>query len=270
MASLAIKETPVNHRSLFLPILLVTITLTVSAVAIASEPSDHGRTTLAPESFANIAYVRASTEEDPVLRIGEWFVTEAEFREQIAAYMHQYEWMQAQLADLNQRNPGIAQAFSERLTLGERYSLETIALARLISDYALADEAVRRGYGATTEEVDQRVQHDRALVEQGLLPELEAYITVLGEKHYWDEIYPALIARTIAHEKLTSASLRGRSPQEASEIWLRIQHDAIRVTTVTIIVPEVLGDATVDAALRCLAEGQQIQAREMAREGRSP
>ncbi len=87
--------------------------------------------------------------------------------------------------------------------LGLKWGDDNVALSGLIEDHVLYQKAVELGYEATEEELEENIEWARDLYERGEWSEYnQVWVESVGADHYFENIYPALVARSMATEKL--------------------------------------------------------------------
>jgi parvulin-like peptidyl-prolyl isomerase len=147
-------------------------------------------------------------------------------------------------------------------------SPETIALASLIVDMAIFQEAAERGHLPDEEQVAQQVEQERRLFEMieenpeqlGFDPaDVERYRETIeetgGDDVYWNEFFPQVIEQQQAVQQFQIASA------EAGENWTEIQREAFESAEVQIRDPESIAPATVADARMYLESVWNVQQR---------
>ena len=104
----------------------------------------------------------------------------------------------------------IGEVYVPLLALQERYSLDTLALASLVTRYMALGPAIEQGYGLTDAEVQKRVEEKREAWHKSLEDDnpddnvivifspdyrTREYIKGVGEEVYWNEILPERVFR---------------------------------------------------------------------------
>lgn len=80
---------------------------------------------------------------------------------------------------------------------------DNAALAGLIHERIMYQKAVELGYDATEEELAENIEWARESYERGQWDSYnQGYVESVGEEHYWESIYPVLLARSMAIQKL--------------------------------------------------------------------
>ena len=237
----------------------VLVALVMGTFIVAETGADDPRST-ASERWKGVARTRVETDPRPVLRVGNEVVTMADFAAQVASYEMQHATMVEDLA--SGRAAPFADAYQARLDLIDTYGIETVALARLIRDRAVAQESKGRGHGPSRAQIDKRVADDRKLVDQGMLPELSAYIEVVGSDEYWSRLYPAIIERELAMNELHSSIVSGLQPDQRSAAWATVRQQSVEQTSIQVLDRAALGSTTVEQALAYITEALQLEANE--------
>ncbi|MDE2843095.1 MAG: hypothetical protein OXN21_06910 [Chloroflexota bacterium] len=141
--------------------------------------------------------------------------------------------------------------------LGLKYGDDNVALAGLIHDHILYQKAVELGYEPTAEEVEANIEWARDAYKRGQWGEYnQGWIESVGEDHYFENIYPALVTRSMATEKLHQ-----RLGQEVEaryyegELPLRYQfEEAVLAKAEITVLESEEHSATLDGVLGYLAE----------------
>ncbi|TVR71844.1 MAG: hypothetical protein EA415_10810 [Sphaerobacteraceae bacterium] len=148
----------------------------------------------------------------------------------------------------------------------ESTSPETIALASLIVDMAIFQEAEARGHLPDEELVAQQVEQERMLFEMieenpeqlGFeVSAVEQYRESIdeagGDDVYWDEFFPQVIEQQQAVQQFQIATA------EAGESWTDMQREAFESADVQIRDPESIAPATVADAREYLQRVWDVQ-----------
>ncbi len=224
-----------NSRRLILLIAMgLALVGALVAVAIASRQAidtDHAQGT----AFGK---ARVSADDDVVVRVNGYPITNAELVESRLRYYRNLESMQraaaravpadqwddtasdADFASNDPRSPiheyMITDGFTAYIRALEKYGGDVVGLAALIADYAEFSAAIDAGYSASEAEVAEYVEMARdalnrqsasAASDWGMLPEMQGYIDAVGENRFWAEIYPDQLARDIAIGKWHQAAI---------------------------------------------------------------
>lgn len=152
------------------------------------------------------------------------------------------------------------------LEIIQETSPETIALASLIVDMAIFQEAVEQGHLPDEEQVAQQVEQERMLFEMieenpeqlGFDPsDVERYRETIeeagGDEVYWNEFFPQVVEQQQAVQQFQIAAA------EAGENWTDIQREVFESAEVQIRDPESIAPATVADARTYLNRVWNVQ-----------
>jgi parvulin-like peptidyl-prolyl isomerase len=133
--------------------------------------------------------------------------------------------------------------------------VETIALASLILDKAIYQEAIERGHLPDEQVIAQQVDQERTMFEMieenpeqfGIAQEdVDRYRANIedigGEERYWNEFYPQVMEQQIAVQQLQMTA------GQEGEDWIQIQRQAFNGAEVQVGDPDRIAPATVSAA----------------------
>jgi hypothetical protein len=189
-------------------------------------------------------------------------VPESDFRSRVASIEQNVMTLNADSED-PQGNPMIP---PEVIEIIESTSAETIALASLIVDMAIFQEAEARGHLPDAELVAQQVEQERMLFEMieenpeqlGFDPSaVESYRQTIeeagGDDIYWNEFFPQVVEQQQAVQQFQIAAA------EAGESWTQIQREAFESADVQIRDPEAIAPATVADAHTYLTRVWNVQ-----------
>lgn len=185
-----------------------------------------------------------------VVRIGRQVVTLDDFREGVRIVETNLEYMKGEISK-GSFDSSFLQAFVQLI---ERTGVQTVALGSLIQDRALYERARAKGFGATDQEVTARLEQDRDLVR--VTPEgarVAASIEAVGQDRYWSELYPAMLRREIAIQKMWEATVTGIADRGSRDAkWTDVQKQAISSVSIEVLAPDAIAPATVSNALAYL------------------
>jgi hypothetical protein len=256
MAAMGVDMKRVRQGAVAAALLLV---LALGGAIVGDARSGNDGQGLTIEQARAVAEARTGSDETPLLQVGAFVVTQADLQQRIAATEQERTWMQDQLAsDSLDVNPAMRSVFESSLALSEKYGVDAVALAKVITEYSLADEAMRRGFSASPEDINQRVEHDRQAVEEGNAPDMAAFVAVIGVDRFWSTIYPATIKRAIVTDALHAATLADVPADEQLQVWSDVERQAISDVKLTIIDPAALDDAALASALAVADEAQRL------------
>ena len=177
-------------------------------------------------------------------------VAEADFISRLASVEQSMVMLQAQA----ETAPNDDEQTNELLDILEVTPAETIALASLILDMAIYQEAVERGHLPDREVITQQVEQERQTFEMieadpdqfGVDPaDVERYrdnIEEIGEARYWSEYYPQIMEQQMAVQQLQMAT------QQTGEDWIEIQRSAFNGAEIVLGDPDAVSPATVTDA----------------------
>lgn len=220
------------------------LVIALSAVAVVAQP-DPKR-----DRFENVAKARISGGDEKIGRISGIDVTKGDLEERAAAVQANLAYMKDQITAGDPAADGIR----EFATLIERSGINTVALAGTIVEMSLYSRAVDQGFKPDQSAVQDRVKQDREMIEkQGQAPEVKGYIDTIGKDKYWNEIYPAVVARDMTISKLVeNKTASATTPSDKSSLRADLEREVVSGAQI-----EVSGD--VAAALRYLDEYWKLQ-----------
>lgn len=151
--------------------------------------------------------------------------------------------------------PGMAKMLTERRKLVTQAGVPNVALAGLISDAAIYQYALDQGCAATPQSVNARVAQDKALASKVHDPLPAAY-----GPDYWTKIYPEVIRRLLAENRLRAALSASSIPSIWSTAsatppavaWNSLTQHAVQHAHITIKDSKAIAPATVSGTLRYL------------------
>lgn len=233
--------TSISGRKVFLVSLL--LAMGIGSIAIAAEsPSNQAA------RFTAAARARAVTDDRMVLTVGQEPVMLSDFLEGVAVVTGNTQFMQSEI----ESHGDDAANIQTRLELIQQAGIQTVALAGIVEDRVLYQAAQASGITVPTQDIAAQVDATRSAVEHGAAPELQAYIEVVGAERYWSVVYPALVERNLAVQRLWTDIVRGLDRAEAVRVWNAYKHDTIHAAAITIVDPAALQPATLDAAIAYL------------------
>ena len=116
---------------------------------------------------------------------------------------HMKQMVERELQGLGEDMGQPTDYLESRHNLVLKWGDDNAALAGLIHERIMYQKAVELGYDATEEEVEENIEWARDAYERGQRdPYNQGYVESVGEEHYWENIYPVLLARSMAVEKL--------------------------------------------------------------------
>lgn len=175
-------------------------------------------------------------------------VGEADFSARVATVEQNVVMLEAQAENAPEEND-LANSMLEIL---HETPAETVALASLILDEALYQEAISRGHQPDEQQIASQVEQERETFEMieadpeefGVEPEaVERYRDnideVGGDDRYWNEHYPRVIEQQITMQQFQSAA------EQDGENWIEIQRQAFDDADVEVSDSETIAPATV-------------------------
>ena len=144
---------------------------------------------------------------------------------------------------------GIREIYQPRIDLIERHGIDTVVLASAIQDRALFMAATDAGHSCDDYDIAPRIAEIKTILAEGRAPELESYVSAVGEEVLFTEVLPSEIAQQQA-----VASWRQEIyndvvfPEDPRLKWREVQRDAFLGARVTLTNDWAL-DATVEDAV---------------------
>lgn len=188
--------------------------------------------------------------EDGVVQVNGQSISDSEFTGRVATVEQNLITLTAQAESLPDDEPFV----DSLLELIDTTPPETVALASLILDTAIYQEALERGHEPDSDVIRAQVQQERELFEMieenpeefGAAPEnVAAYrenIDEIGEEAYWNEHYPQVIEQQTAVEELQA------EVTESGEDWNALQQEAFRNAEVQINDHDAIAPANIEDA----------------------
>ena len=140
---------------------------------------------------------------DVVATAGNSSISARELQEAVMHLQHMKQMAERELQGLGEDMGQPADYLEARHNLVLKWGDDNVALAGLIHERIMYQKAVELGYDATEEELEEEKKWVRAAYERGELDEYtQEYIDSVGADRYWSSIYPVLLARSMAIEKL--------------------------------------------------------------------
>lgn len=193
--------------------------------------------------------VQSDDDNDFILVNGDE-VTEEEFASRVATVEQNLVMLTAQAESMPEDQPFML----ELVDIMETTPPETVALASLVLDIAIYQEALSRGHEPDSAVIRGQVEQERELFamieddpeEFGVDEEnVSAYrenIEEVGEERYWSEHYPEILEKQTAVQELQS------DVSETDEDWTALQQEVYRNAEVEISDPDAVAPATVEEA----------------------
>lgn len=199
----------------------------------------------------NSPLVVGSADEEGFILVNGDEVTEGEFTSRVATVEQNLVMLTAQAESMPDDQP----LMSRLVDIMENTPPETVALASLVLDLAIYQEALNRGHEPDSAVIRGQVEQERELF--GMIEEnpeefgvdaenVAAYrenIEEVGEERYWTEHYPEILEKQSAVQELQAAV------EESDEDWTALQQEVYRNADVEINDPDAIAPATVEGAL---------------------
>lgn len=156
---------------------------------------------------------------------------------------------------IQQMPPSYRHQMEIRNDLIKQAGVPNVALAGLISDDATYQYALEQGCAATPQSVNARVAQDKGLASKAHDPLPAAY-----GPDYWTKIYPEVIRRLLAENRLRAALTASSIPSiwstasatPPATAWNSLTQRVIQHAHVTVQDPTAIAPATVSGALKYL------------------
>lgn len=140
---------------------------------------------------------------DVVATAGNSSISARELQEAVMHLQHMKQMAERELQGLGEDMGQPTDYLEARHNLVLKWGDDNAALAGLIHERVMYQKAVELGYDATEEEVEENIEWARGAYERGQWDAYnQGYVESVGEEHYWENIYPVLLARSMAIEKL--------------------------------------------------------------------
>jgi hypothetical protein len=230
----------------FLGILGLFMLMTAVFTANASE---------SPSPTPSIPLAGASIDDETVMTVNGEPVTRHDFVTRLTLVRQNLVSRRAEL-DANPDAPPYL-VLSQQIM--EMTAPEDIALASLILDTSVYQEAISQGYRPDPGLIEQGVAQDRMFFEQveqnpaqfGIDPDaiaaFRASIDEIGEERYWGEMYPQMLEQQMAVEQYQSVVTMA-SGDQTGLVWLQIQAQIFDDAEVEITDQASISPATLDGA----------------------
>lgn len=192
-----------------------------------------------------------ATTGDSILTVNGEPVEESAFLTRVATVEQNVVMLEAQAGNAPEGN----ELAESMLAILQETPVETIALASLIMDEALYQEAIARGHQPDEEQITAQIEQERETFEMiEADPEqfgvdeaaIEQYRENIedagGEDRYWNEHYPRVMRQQMTMQQFQMAA--GQSEEE----WIGVQRQAFNEADVQIDDAERIAPATVSDA----------------------
>ena len=140
---------------------------------------------------------------------------------------------------------GMRKFMTERIEIIEEHGTDAAVLSKVVTDIALFTAATAAGHSADPADITARIAELKTALDDGLIPELEGYLSAVDEDVYFTEVLPTRLARQLAigswyRELLADVT----SLEEMYPIWRQAEEDALANVQVTFT-----GEPGLDATL---------------------
>ncbi len=140
----------------------------------------------------------------------------------------------------------------ERIEIIEEHGIDAAVLAQAVSDQARFTAATAAGHTADPADIASRIAQIREALTEGMLPELEAHLSEIDEKVFFNEVLPSRLARELAIEAWRVELVADvTSPEERERIWREAEEEALSNARVALT-----GEPGLDATLEDLSAYQ--------------
>ncbi|MXZ90447.1 MAG: hypothetical protein F4W95_10520 [Chloroflexi bacterium] len=140
---------------------------------------------------------------DVVATAGNSSISARELQEAVMHLQHMKQMAERELQGLGEDMGQPTDYLESRHNLVLKWGDDNAALAGLIHERIMYQKAVELGYDATEEELAENIEWARESYERGQWDSYnQGYVESVGEEHYWESIYPVLLARSMAIQKL--------------------------------------------------------------------
>lgn len=239
-------------RKLLVLVLLVVVIGTSAAIIVEAQT----RVPLG-ERLAAI-FLGGRAQANSLVQINGEPIAEEEFLLRLEVAKGNLETMKSIASDPT--NP-FAAAVQPRLDLLEQYGPKIGALAGLIQDSVLLQEAKRRGLLVPLEEAKQYAEEIRAALPKEALqnPDYQALANTLGEERYWAEYAVSRYQRDLTIAALKKDLAKGRTAEDALQAFQMLRLQAVEEAKIEILSRDYLQDSDVSGAISYLKEYWALQ-----------
>ena len=144
---------------------------------------------------------------------------------------------------------GIREIYQPRIDLIEQHGIDTVALASAIQERALFTAATDAGHLCDDDDVAPWVAQAKTILAEGSTPELEGYVSAVGEEVYLTELLPrALVQRNTIRSWRLAVYDEVIFPEDPRLKWREAARDTFLGARVTLTNDWDL-DATVEDAI---------------------
>ena len=130
---------------------------------------------------------------------------------------------------------GMRKFMTERIDIVEEHGVDAAVLAQVVTDIARFTAATAAGHSADPADIAARVAELKTAIEEGLIPELEGYLSAVDEDVYFGKLLPARLAKDLAIASWREELLADvTSTEEARRVWRQAEGDALANVQVTL------------------------------------
>lgn len=177
-------------------------------------------------------------------------VGETDFQSRVATVEQNVMMLTAQADSVPEGSPQ-ADSLQQTLEIMGSTPPETVALASLILDTAIYQEAVERGHLPDPEMIAQQVEQERQAfemiesdpeqfnVDESDVARYRANVDEVGEDVYWNETFPQILEQQAAVQQFQTAA------SEEGEDWIDVQRQVFENADVQVGDPDAIAPATV-------------------------
>ncbi len=129
---------------------------------------------------------------------------------------------------------GIRRGLEARIAIIEQHGVDTAVWSQAVSDLALFTAAAAAGHSADPADIATRVALVQTALEEGLLPELEGYLSAVGEEVFFSEILPGRLEKEFAVASWRKELFIGITGfEEMHRAWREAERNALSAARVT-------------------------------------
>ena len=184
-----------------------------------------------------IAMAYKNAEADSIVaRVEGEPITKGEFLAAYASAQSNKEVLEQE--EVGQFGQGAKERKDKMLNLLQKYSPDTIALAKVLVDTTVYHEATKRGLAKTEEEVNNYIKTTREALKGARVPELERTIEILGEDYYWNNVAPKIYRKLLTIGAFKGEVLRNQNLGNltvAYRVWASYKYQLAKQAQLEII-----------------------------------
>ena len=177
-----------------------------------------------------------SDSEIVIAKVGESSISLAEFKQELHHLEYAKSVSQRELDGLGPETGAPTGYLKARHVTVLKWGSENAALASLVQNLALFEEARALGLSATDEQVAENMAMARAAYENGEYdPYNEGFVASTGEVAYWDDVYPGKAVMMLSignlHGQITGEAVLYR---DAKALWVDFTEAVLAKTVITL------------------------------------